>query len=193
MPTEETWSRICHNFKDLQELHDSILKKCLQGRKNFLISQTKWQWLEEKLDPIYLWMTLWRFLKLPHLVMLKMTQSLARLNSCRTDTLYYCERLSIRSHSNFDKTWHINYYILWNNNIPLLFCIGNADEVLKKVSTTFCRTDVLHCCNRILKNMKLGLVTEFQSENVTLKMWCYKKCDLKMRGYNYQLNIWELS
>ena len=35
MPTEETWSRICHNFKDLQELHDSIFKKCLQGKKKF--------------------------------------------------------------------------------------------------------------------------------------------------------------
>ena len=33
MPTEETWSRIRHNFKVLQELHDSIFKKCLQGKK----------------------------------------------------------------------------------------------------------------------------------------------------------------
>ena len=35
MPTEETWSRICHNFKDLQELHDSILKKMSPRQKKF--------------------------------------------------------------------------------------------------------------------------------------------------------------
>ena len=35
MLTEETWSRICHNFKDLQELHDSIFKKMSPRQKKF--------------------------------------------------------------------------------------------------------------------------------------------------------------
>ena len=35
MLTEETWSRICHKFKDLQELHDSIFKKMSPRQKKF--------------------------------------------------------------------------------------------------------------------------------------------------------------
>ena len=35
MLTEETWSRICHNFKDLQELHHSIFKKMSPRQKKF--------------------------------------------------------------------------------------------------------------------------------------------------------------